>query len=333
MKRLFFFLLITLCLITSCKQDGTSLWGGAEDAQNQKIFRFDLLVDEYVSLNSYASLQRMNTDYPVPTRLLIEKVLSIGSVQDTNIEHTLREFYLDSTMQVLTQDVRNQYANLSAEENEIFAAFRQLKKEDKNFKIPFVYTQISGLNQSIVVGDSLLGISLDKYLGSDYPLYLQYYPESQRRLMTRKNIVSDALYFYLSHEYPIAYKHQHTLLEMMIDYGKIHWAIAKLRGISLQDEAGFDKLRVTWYENNETQVWNWMKEQKMLGSTDNNFVKFFLQPRDNKINGNDRPDMMGLFFGLRIVDSYMKSHPKVDLSELLCTTDYDELFKQSGYEP
>lgn len=332
MKQLFILLITTLLLLPSCKQNTTSWWK-EDNTQEQKIFRFDQLVDEYVSLNSYTSLQQMNTDYPTPTRLLIEKVLSLGSVQDTNIEHTLREFYLDSTMQVITQDVRNQYSDLTAEGKEIFAVFNKMKKEDKYFKIPFVYTQISGLNQSIVVGDSLLGISLDKYLGSNYPLYLQYYPENQRRVMNRRNIVPDALYFYFSHEYPMAYKHQHTLLEMILDNGKIHWAIAKLRGISIQEEAGFDNRRTEWYEKNEADLWKWMNERDMLSSTDNNYVKFFLSPRDNKIGGNERPDMFGLWLGLQIVDHYMNSHPEIDLNALLHITDYNELLKQSGYNP
>jgi hypothetical protein len=40
--------------------------------------------------------------------------------------------------------------------------------------VPRIYTQIGSLDQSIVVDDSILGISLDKYLGADHPVYLRY---------------------------------------------------------------------------------------------------------------------------------------------------------------
>ena len=41
--------------------------------------------------------------------------------------------------------------------------------------IPMIYTQISAFNESIVLSDSVLGISLDKYMGEDYPLYKRFF--------------------------------------------------------------------------------------------------------------------------------------------------------------
>ena len=93
----------------------------------------------------------MNTEFPTPTRLLIEDVLGIGRVEDAHIEQHLRDYFLDSTMQVLLQDVHSEYSDLSEEEEELSAVFNQIKASDPDFKVPFIYAQISGLNQSIVV--------------------------------------------------------------------------------------------------------------------------------------------------------------------------------------
>jgi len=46
------------------------------------------------------------------------------------------------------------------------------------------------------VADTLIGISLDKYLGTDYTLYKEFYTDVQRQQMTRDNIVSDAMNAY-----------------------------------------------------------------------------------------------------------------------------------------
>jgi hypothetical protein len=62
--------------------------------------------------------------------------------------------------------------------------------------MPHIYTQVSCLNQSIVVSDTLIGISLDKYLGEDFPLYAEYYTAEQRAQMTRDAIVRDAVNAY-----------------------------------------------------------------------------------------------------------------------------------------
>ena len=50
------------------------------------IDRFDRLLDEYVSLGSYSALQRMNTNYPQQTKHLIEDVLQLGHIEESDIE-------------------------------------------------------------------------------------------------------------------------------------------------------------------------------------------------------------------------------------------------------
>ena len=57
-------------------------------------------------------------------------------------------------------------------------------------------SEVSCLNQSIIVSDTLIGISLDKYLGADFPLYAEYYTAEQRAQMTREAIVQDAINAY-----------------------------------------------------------------------------------------------------------------------------------------
>ena len=75
---------------SSCRWSSVPWWTDGQSDKGEKIFRYDRLVDEFVSLNSFTSLQRMNTEYPAATRLLIEEVLAIGAVQEPRIEQRLR---------------------------------------------------------------------------------------------------------------------------------------------------------------------------------------------------------------------------------------------------
>ncbi len=170
-------------------------WGSRQ--QEVVIDRYDRVLDEYVSLNSYTALGRMNTQYPMETKLLIEDVLKLGPVNDPNAEQRLRHYYLDSTVQVLLDEVHRQYGDMSDIEADFSRAFEELKQKDPNFRTPHVYTQVSCLNQSIVVGDTLIGISLDKYLGADFPLYADFYTPEQRAQMNRESIVRDAINAYM----------------------------------------------------------------------------------------------------------------------------------------
>lgn len=203
MKRILtlLFLLILLCAVGIWSWMAKPWEGWFMDDQQEtsvKIDRYDRVLDEYVSLGSYTALHVMNTRYPVETKLLIEDVLELGLVDEPDVEKRLRYLYLDSTVQVLLDEVHRQYSDLSDLEADFYHVFQEIKKKDPSFRTPHIYAQISCLKQSIVVSDTLIGISLDKYLGADFPLYRTYYSDEQRAQMNRSAIVSDAIGAYLS---------------------------------------------------------------------------------------------------------------------------------------
>lgn len=170
-------------------------WSNKTEALH--IERYDRILDEYVSLGSNTALARMNMEYPRQTKLLVEDVLGIGRVDEPGIEKRLRTYYLDSTVQVLLEEVHRQYADMSDIEAALQQAFQEQQRKNPAFRVPHVYAQISCLRQSIIVADTLIGISLDKYLGEDFPLYKDFYNEEQRRQMRRDSIVADAMRYYL----------------------------------------------------------------------------------------------------------------------------------------
>ena len=178
------------------------------DEQRQKeetvLDRYDRVESMYLTLADFAALHEMRTEYPLQTRTLIENVLQLGLVDDPDINNRLLLFFQDSTLQAIIDDVGRQYDNTDLLEKQLTDAFRRLATKLPGMKMPHFYTQIGSLDQSIVVSDTLVGISLDKYLGEDYPAYLRYgYSPQQRRMMTREYIVPDCLGFYLVSLFPI----------------------------------------------------------------------------------------------------------------------------------
>lgn len=145
----------------------------------------------------------MNTDYPQQTRMLIEDILQLGHVNDSGINIRFYQYFQDSVLQMIVDEVALQYADLSDVNRSLSTAFERMQQMLPDVKVPQVYTQIGSLDQSIVVGNGMLGISLDKYLGSDYPIYVRYGYDSQQRVsMSRVFIVPDCLLFYLLSVYP-----------------------------------------------------------------------------------------------------------------------------------
>ena len=172
-----------------------------EASQQLQVHRYDRLQSRYLTTGDFSALQQMNTDYPVETRTLLEDMLQLGEVNDAQINARFLNFYQDSMLQVILADAEIQYADMSDIDKLLDFSFLRLQKFIPSLPLPVVYAQVGALGQSIVVGDSLIGISLDKYLGADYALYAKFYDEKQRATMTRKSIVPDCLVFWLLSHY------------------------------------------------------------------------------------------------------------------------------------
>lgn len=200
----------------------------AEDTYGRvQIERYDRLESRYLTTGDFSALQQMNTDYPIETRTLIEKMLQIGEVSDRDIRTKFLMFYQDSTLQALVADAEAEYANMDDINQDLQESFDRLINWLPNVRIPVFYAQIGALDQSIVVGENAVGISLDKYLGENYPLYKKYYSYSQRKSMKRANIVPDCLVFYLLSLYPLDNFEQRPQLERDLHVAKVMWVANK----------------------------------------------------------------------------------------------------------
>ena len=121
--------------------------------------------------------------------------------------------------------VESEYANIDDLNSQLNSAFKFLKQKLPNLETPRFYAQISALDQSIIVGNGSVGISLDKYMGENFPLYQKYYSPLQRQQMTREHIVSDCLSFYLMSVYQIKDYDKRPQIERDLHMGKIQWVV------------------------------------------------------------------------------------------------------------
>ena len=223
-RQLFVLALLLMALCMGCQWQVEK---AEEHDQEQDVVieRYDRIESMYLSMADFAALHQMRTDYPVQTRTLIENVLQLGPVNDPEINNRLLVFFQDSTLQALVAEVERQYKDVGDLNKQLTKAFRRLSKLLPEIQLPHVYTQIGSLDQSIVVTDSLLGISLDKYLGADHPIYLRYgYTEQQRSMMTREYIVPDCLGFYLLSLFPL------TDAESLSDERHL-WHMSKIQSV------------------------------------------------------------------------------------------------------
>lgn len=221
MKKSGWLLLVASFLLSACE---LRLKPFEEESEHRmEVFRYDRLESQYLTTGDFSALQQMSTEYPMETRTLIEDILHIGEVNDPQINKKFLTFFQDSTLQMIVSDAESQYANMDDINQQLNKAFFNLKGRIPDMPLPQVYAQIGALDQSIVIGNQSIGISLDKYLGEDYPLYKKFYSASQLKAMSRSYIVPDCLSFYLLSLYPMPDFEQRSQIDRDLHIGKIMW--------------------------------------------------------------------------------------------------------------
>lgn len=231
MRKVYAVLLTIMLACIGCEWHFTA---SAEDSERDFIVeRYDRIESLYLTTGDFSALQQMNIGYPQQTRMLIEDVLKIGEVNDPEINSKFLNFYQDTILQSLIISVEHEFANMDDINDELRSSFERLCKMLPGLELPVVYAQIGSLDQSIIIGNGILGISLDKYLGSDYPLYLREdygYTDSQRRLMSRQYIAPDCIGFYLLSLYPMPHDRKLSQVERDLHIGKVQWVVNRATG-------------------------------------------------------------------------------------------------------
>ena len=176
------------------------------------------------------------------TRALIEDVLQLGDATDPDINNKFISFYQDPRLQTLITSAETQYANMDSINIQLNAAIMKLRKMLPDLKIPRFYAQLTALDQSIVVGNQTVGISLDKYLGENYQGYKPFYSAEQRRTMTREYIVPDCIFFYLMSEYPLRSFEMRSQMERDIHAARIQWVANQALGQNFFTGENIDKV-------------------------------------------------------------------------------------------
>ena len=226
MRKIYVLLISVMLVCIGCEWRLSG--SGSESETIVNVERYDRIQSLYLTTGDFSALQQMNTNYPQQTRTLIEDVLKIGQVNDPEINIKFLNYFQDTILQTLIASAEQQYANMDDINKDLSDAFSRLRDMLPNIEVPQVYAQIGSLDQSIIVGNGLLGISLDKYLGSNYPLYLREdygYMDEQRNAMTRDFIVPDCIGFYLLSLYPMPNDHDLTQLERDMYIGKVQWVV------------------------------------------------------------------------------------------------------------
>jgi len=329
----YIFLSLVIIVMSSCDFIAKSSNNSSDDKKDFMLIRYDRLLKEYIQFNSLSALQKINSTYLPITQVLFEEVLALGSFTDDSVSYKLKSYYSDPTLLQLMNDVSNKFPELTYFEKKLERGFKVLEKNIENFRVPQVYTQVSALNESIIVTDTLLGISLDKYMGQKYPLYQRFYYDYQTQLMNPEQMLSDCFIFYLISEYPLSL-YGRTLLDVMIYYGKIYYIVSEvLKDTPIEDMLGYSQDELKWCKDNKALLWTFMLKNNQLHSTDPMLIREYIRPIPTGIYHDESPLLLGIWMGTQLVKEYMSNNKDTTWTELLEFDNSGYFLEESRFHP
>jgi hypothetical protein len=265
-------------------------------------------------------------------------VINTGDINEDSFGDLLLRFCSDKQNNEVYSLTMKKFPDVRYIEEGLQDAFRHYLYYFPGRSVPSVFTCITGFNNSIITGDSLLGIGLDRYLGAD----CEYYPRLNifkyiSARMTPENIVPDCMLGWASSKWDFSdlkYPADNVLAEI-IHNGKLKY-FEKCMLPETTDEIifGFSKDQMKFCRNNESQIWQYMIENNLLFSSDQLTIR--------KLTGEapftgyftkDSPGRAAVWLGFRIVESYMRKNPGVSMEEMLRNTDVQNILEKAKYSP
>lgn len=203
-----------------------------------------------------------------------------------------------------------------------------------------VYTRIADLDfqYPVIFVDSLdfVAIELDVFLGENHPEYSRI-PNYIKRRFTPEHIAPRVMEEIAASRVAPA-DPEFSLIEDMVRAGIIRFfQSTTLTEKPMHYHFGYTPEQIQFCEDNEATIWMYFVQNQLLfDSSLDTKRRFVLEAPFSKFYtevDNQTPGRIAEWLGFRIVQSYVKKHPDISMQELMETTDYKTLFRNSGYKP
>jgi hypothetical protein len=265
-------------------------------------------------------------------------VINIGEVSDSTWGDGLVKFCTDKLNNEVYTGTIMVFPEIKNIEKELTQAFNHYRYYFPSKKIPGVFTCITRFNNSMITGDSVLGIGLDKYLGSDCKYYpgLEIY-KYQAAKMNPYNIVPDCMYAWASSEWnykDMGYQNDNALTEILHEAKLLYFVKSMLPEHSDNLIFGFTAGQMKFCRNNEAMMWQYLVEHNLLFSSE--------QLTKRKLTGEapftlyfskESPGRAAVWLGFRIIESYMINNKNTSLEDIMKNTDIQGILEKARYSP
>ena len=331
LKNLITSLFLFAISISSCNGQPSNIQK-ANEPLTIHIQRFDKDLLNLIQTKDTTLIKDLRLKYPDMLDIAGKGILNLQSPEIPGFFSKLVGFYSEPTLKKLYEDAVNQYLDITNIETQLGNGFAFLKANFPKMQIPAVYMHVSGFNQNILAGDSLLSISIDKYLGESYPLYQEFFYDFQRIKMQPALLIADYLAGWIMSEYPFE-GNEKVLLDRIVYEGKIKYIVnLALPELSKALLMGYKDEQYEWCKSNELTLWNTIIERKHLYTPDMITTAKYLDDQPCTFLADQTPGNVGTWIGWQIITSYMNTN-NIPLETLMQQNNAQEILTQAKYKP
>jgi gliding motility-associated lipoprotein GldB len=305
-----------------------------------KISRFDHDFDLMRTKPMAAQAEVLKKQYGTFYRDFIERVLKIGSTNDTAYFATLRKMFASKDYMAVKQEVDSIYPNMDKQNTELTDAFKRIKYNFPKQQIPQIFAYLSGFQAQTSIGDGYFAIGLDQFLGADskfYPGLVENYPHYISRRFTPQNISSRVIEGILREDMFPEKEENKTLLAKMIYNGKIMYCMDQtLPDVPDSIKIGYTPQQLKWCEDFKPQIWAYILDENLLYESDFQKTQKYLNEAPftpGLGEHNQSAPKIAVWTGWQIVRQYMDKHPEITLAQLMADDDAQTILNESKYRP
>jgi gliding motility-associated lipoprotein GldB len=333
----FYLLLSTIALlISSCDHKRKTNVDISKININQPFLRFDKELFSFGDSVTAENARQLKRKYGSFFDLYCSRIIRVRNNDDSLLAMDLMHFINDNDVKEIHRKTDSLYSNTDNIRQDLLNVFKHYKYYFPEKDIPEVVTYISAFNYQVITADSILGIGLDMYLGkNNADIYASInIPGYMFRRFTKNYIVNDCIKGWFQSEYdPDSVKSE--LLSQMIYQGKLlYYTDALAPEMPDTIKTGYTKEQLEWCVKNESNIWAFFIEQKLLYSTVvQQYVKYINDGPTTNGLPKESPAKIGAWIGWQIVKTYMDNNPDFTLEQLLEEKDAQKILNNSNYKP
>lgn len=260
--------------------------------------------------------------------------LGLDQIPEDTLVSELMRLKASPYIDTMNRDVERYFNPQAADfQKDLGQAFTRVKTNFPNFKVPKVYSVVSGFGADLAFGDSLVVISVETFLSNSGRYRMPNVPQYLLRRLNPPYLVPSIM-LGISNQYNVSDLMDATLLGEMIRWGKGYYFVKQTLPCTPDSLIfGFTAKELAFCNKEMPALWAHFLKNRLLFQTNHMLITKYCgeRPFINEIS-KEAPGRLGRWLGYKIVEKYALESGK-PLAAIMQVEKAQELLNNSKFKP